>query len=80
MQQLESQSNQMQLLLLYQNNPDDLKLILIDCKQVELTMYNDLPYLIAPVVTENKRAVRSLQWTLTEMDRRLESHRARGGK
>ena len=58
--------------LIYQNNPDDLKLILIDCKQVELTMYNDLPYLIAPVVTENKRAVRALQWCLNEMDRRLE--------
>ncbi len=58
--------------LLYQNNPDDLKLILIDVKQVELTPYNGLPYLITPVVTENKRAIRALQWCLNEMDRRLE--------
>ncbi len=58
--------------LLYQNNPDDLKLILIDVKQVELNVYNDLPYLITPVITENKRAIRALSWCLNEMDRRLE--------
>ena len=58
--------------LLYQNDPDDLKMILIDVKQVELTAYNGMPYLVAPVVTDNKRAVRSLQWCLSEMDRRLE--------
>ncbi|MFC1678247.1 DNA translocase FtsK 4TM domain-containing protein [Patescibacteria group bacterium] len=58
--------------LLFQNNPDDLKLILIDVKQVELTIYNGLPYLITPVVTDNKRAIRALTWCLTEMDRRLE--------
>ncbi|MHA1558805.1 MAG: DNA translocase FtsK [Alphaproteobacteria bacterium] len=58
--------------LLYQNNPDDLKMILIDVKQVELTVYDDLPYLVAPVVTDTKRAIRSLQWCLGEMDRRLE--------
>lgn len=58
--------------LLYQNNPDDLKMILIDVKQVELTVYDGLPYLVAPVVTDTKRAIRSLQWCLGEMDRRLE--------
>lgn len=58
--------------LLYQNNPDDLKMILIDVKQVELTVYDELPYLVAPVITDNKRAIRSLQWCLGEMERRLE--------
>lgn len=58
--------------LLYQNDPDDLKIIMIDPKQVEFVQYNGLPYLIAPVVTDNKRAIRALQWCITEMERRLE--------
>jgi len=57
--------------LLYQNNPDDLKFVMIDQKQVELSMYNDIPYLMAPVITEDKRAIRALQWCVEEMDRRL---------
>ncbi len=59
--------------LLYQNNPDDLKLILIDVKQVELSAYKDLPYLVAPVITDDKRAVRALSWCVSEMERRLET-------
>jgi S-DNA-T family DNA segregation ATPase FtsK/SpoIIIE len=58
--------------LLYQNNPDDLKLLLIDPKQVELTPYNGLPYLLTPVITDNRRAVNALRWCINEMDRRLE--------
>lgn len=58
--------------LLFQNNPDDLKFIMIDQKQVELSMYNGVPYLITPVITEHKRAIRALQWAVNEMDRRLE--------
>jgi S-DNA-T family DNA segregation ATPase FtsK/SpoIIIE len=58
--------------LIFQNNPDDLRFILIDQKQVELSLYNDMPYLVAPVVTEHKRAIRALQWSVNEMDRRLE--------
>jgi len=57
--------------LLYQNNPDDLKFVMIDQKQVELSMYNDIPYLLAPVITDHKRAIRALQWCVEEMDRRL---------
>ena len=57
--------------LLYQNNPDDLKFVMIDQKQVELSMYNDIPYLMAPVITEHKRAIRALQWCVEEMDKRL---------
>ncbi len=58
--------------LVFQNNPDDLKFILIDQKQVELSLYDGMPYLVAPVVTEHKRAIRALQWSVNEMDRRLE--------
>ena len=59
--------------LLYQNSPDDLKLILIDVKRVELMKYNDLPYLIAPVVTDDKRALRALKWCVLEMEKRLDT-------
>jgi S-DNA-T family DNA segregation ATPase FtsK/SpoIIIE len=58
--------------LMFQNNPDDLKFILIDQKQVELSLYNGMPYLVAPVITEHKRAIRALQWSIREMDKRLE--------
>lgn len=64
--------------LLYQNDPDDLKMILIDVKQVELTVYDKLPYLVAPVITDNKRAIRSLRWCLGEMERRLEKLKEAG--
>lgn len=59
------------LSLMYQNSPDELKMILIDVKQVELSKYDDLPYLIAPVVTDSKRAIRALRWAVGEMDKRL---------
>ena len=58
--------------LLYQNNPDDLKFIMIDQKQVELSMYNGISYLMTPVITDHKKAIRALQWAVSEMDRRLE--------
>ena len=57
--------------LMFQNNPDDLKFVMIDQKQVELSMYDKIPYLIAPVITENKRAIGALQWCVEEMDKRL---------
>jgi len=57
--------------LMFQNNPDDLKFIMIDQKQVELSLYNNIPYLMTPVITEVKKAIRSLQWAVNEMDRRL---------
>lgn len=59
------------LSLIFQNNPDDLKFILIDQKQVELSLYDDMPYLAAPVITEHKRAIRALAWGVGEMERRL---------
>lgn len=56
--------------LLYRNNPNELKLLLIDPKMVELAPYNDLPHLIAPVITDVKAATESLKWVVEEMERR----------
>lgn len=58
--------------LLYQNHPDDLKLILIDPKRVELPVYNRIPHLLTPVITEIPKVVNALKWSLKEMDRRFE--------
>lgn len=56
--------------MLYKASPDDVKLILIDPKKVELTLYNGLPHLLVPVVTEPKKAAGSLSWAVGEMERR----------
>ncbi|QWB96489.1 DNA translocase FtsK [Mycoplasmatota bacterium] len=58
--------------LLLKNSPEDLKLILIDPKMVELTPYNDLPHLITPVITDAKMAAQALNWAVTEMDKRYQ--------
>ena len=56
--------------LLFRNSPNEVKLILIDPKRVELTAYNDIPHLLTPVVVEADKAVSALKWALKEMDRR----------
>ncbi len=56
-------------LLLY-NTPDDLRLVLVDPKRVELTGYNGIPHLLAPVVVETERVIGALQWMTREMDKR----------
>ena len=56
--------------LLLMNTPDDLRLIMVDPKRVELTGYNGIPHLLAPVVVELERVVGVLQWVLREMDQR----------
>lgn len=56
--------------LLFRNSPDELKLILIDPKRVELTNYNGIPHLLAPVITEPEKILSSLKWAMAEMDRR----------
>ncbi|MFN7160501.1 MAG: DNA translocase FtsK [Candidatus Gracilibacteria bacterium] len=66
--------------LLYQNSPRDLRLILVDPKRVELKVYNNIPHLLTPVITEVDKAVNALKWCVTEMMRRyneLESVGAR---
>jgi S-DNA-T family DNA segregation ATPase FtsK/SpoIIIE len=55
---------------LLNNTPDDLRLLLIDPKRVELTSYNGIPHLLAPVVVELDRVVGALQWVTREMDQR----------
>lgn len=62
--------NSMILSILYKRSPQDVKLIMIDPKVVELKLYNDIPHLLTPVITESKRAFQSLQYCLCEMERR----------
>ncbi len=56
--------------LLLHNTPDDLRLIMVDPKRVELTNYNGIPHLLAPVVVDTEKVVGVLQWVLREMDMR----------
>ena len=56
--------------LLYKFSPEDLKLILIDPKMLELSVYNDIAHLLTPVVTEPKKAIVALKWVCKEMERR----------
>jgi DNA segregation ATPase FtsK/SpoIIIE-like protein len=56
--------------LLYANGPDQVRLMMVDPKMVELTVYNGVPHLLSPVVTEMDKVVGVLQWALREMERR----------
>lgn len=56
--------------ILYKHSPDEVKLLLIDPKVVELSIYNGTPHLIMPVITDPKKAASSLFWAITEMERR----------
>lgn len=56
--------------LLYKYSPDDVKLLLVDPKVVELSIYNDIPHLLIPVVTNPKKAAGALNWAVNEMTRR----------
>jgi len=62
--------NTLLLSLLYRFGPDDLRLILIDPKVVELQVYNRLPHLVVPVVTEPKKVLLALKWVINEMEKR----------
>ncbi|MDO5515811.1 MAG: DNA translocase FtsK, partial [Staphylococcus xylosus] len=62
--------NSILMSLLYKNHPEELKLLLIDPKMVELAPYNDLPHLVSPVITDVKAATQSLKWAVDEMERR----------
>lgn len=56
--------------LILQNSPEDLKLVMVDPKRVELTGYNGIPHLVAPVVVDMDRVIGTLQWAMREMDNR----------
>ncbi len=58
--------------LLYRNSPDNLKLLLIDPKRVELNFYNGIPHLASPVIVDPSKVVKALQWAVNEMEERYE--------
>ena len=58
--------------ILYKAHPDDVKLIMIDPKVVELSVYNGIPHLLIPVVTDPKKAAGALHWAVTEMTERYQ--------
>jgi S-DNA-T family DNA segregation ATPase FtsK/SpoIIIE len=58
--------------LLYNSSPDDIKFIMVDPKRVELAVFNDLPHLLSPIVTDVKKVAQTLAWVCAEMDSRYE--------
>lgn len=56
--------------LLYRNSPADMRLILVDPKQVEMTPYQDIPHLLTPIITEPEKTISALKWAVNEMERR----------
>ncbi len=64
--------NTMVLSVLYKATPDQVKFIMIDPKMLELSLYNDIPHLLLPVVTDAKKASLALQWAVDEMERRYQ--------
>jgi S-DNA-T family DNA segregation ATPase FtsK/SpoIIIE len=58
--------------LLFRNSPESLRFIMIDPKRVELTIYNKIPHLLSPVITDAKKAIITLKWACKEMERRYD--------
>ncbi|MGK2896033.1 MAG: DNA translocase FtsK 4TM domain-containing protein [Candidatus Saccharimonadales bacterium] len=56
--------------LLYRNSPSEMRLILVDPKQVEMAPYEDIPHLLTPVITEPEKTISALKWAVNEMERR----------
>ena len=70
--------NSMLTSLLFKYSPKDLQLILIDMKMVELNLYDNIPHLLSPVITESDKAINALKWSIFEMDRRYQLLRGQG--
>ncbi len=70
--------NSMLMSLIYKSSPDDVRLIMVDPKSVELDVYNGLPHLLVPVVCDPKKAAGALQWAVTEMEKRYSLLREQG--
>ena len=64
--------NCMIISLIYRASPDEVQLILIDPKRVELSIYNDIPHMVMPVIDDPKRAAAALKWAVAEMERRYQ--------
>ena len=58
--------------LLYQNKPSDLRFIMIDPKRVELPLYNGIPHLLSPVITDTRKTLNAFKWAVSEMERRYD--------
>ena len=56
--------------LLYRNAPSDMKLIIVDPKQVEMAQYNDIPHLLTPIITSTEKALSAMKWAVGEMEKR----------
>jgi S-DNA-T family DNA segregation ATPase FtsK/SpoIIIE len=56
--------------LLYRNSPSDMKLIIVDPKQVEMAQYQDIPHLLTPIITSTEKALSAMKWAVGEMERR----------
>ncbi|HBI34323.1 MAG TPA: cell division protein FtsK [Candidatus Moranbacteria bacterium] len=72
--------NTLLLSMLYQNSPEELKLILVDPKRVELTPYNGIPHLLTDVIVENGKVLSALKWAIGEMERRYKLLQSVGSK
>lgn len=66
--------------LLYKNSPETLRMVMIDPKRVELTIYNNIPHLISPVITEGKKALGVFRWAIDEMENRYEKLQSAGAR
>ena len=64
--------NTMLVSMLYKSTPEDVRMIMIDPKQVELSVYNGIPHLLSEVVTDMKEAANALRWCVGEMERRYQ--------
>jgi S-DNA-T family DNA segregation ATPase FtsK/SpoIIIE len=62
--------NTLLMSLLYHNSPSEMKLIMVDPKQVEMTAYSDIPHLLTPIITEPDKTISALKWAVNEMQRR----------
>jgi S-DNA-T family DNA segregation ATPase FtsK/SpoIIIE len=72
--------NAMILSVLYKSTPQDVQFIMVDPKMLELTVYEDIPHLLVPVVTDPKKAAAALFWAMDEMDRRYRLMRDKGAR
>ena len=63
-------TNTLIMSLLYRNSPSDMRMIIVDPKQVEMVSYNDIPHLLTPIITSTEKALSAMKWAAGEMDRR----------